>query len=581
MILEIKDGREGLYQWDTGRYLTVNDNTVTQVHFSNDVSETPYTVNVADGVVGIPDELLQDWHTLIAYVYIADTTGGYTKVQLEFYIHKRPKPADYVYTPTERADFDALRKKIGDLNDLQTDAKDTLVAAINEAAASGGADWTQNDPTAKDYVKNRPGGYDVVTPEKIISEWGMHGSNYVSIELSEPLIEGRSYRLTFSENADYSNPVFDSEVVASINETNDSTQKGSIYVTVKGYASVVQPVTYPEDSVIYSCNNDCRTGHCRLIALANTETVKIPDKYISQAFFEIKASSNEDDDENGKFTVIADKSKEEVLDAVKRGKVPYVNLDDDVFLWPTAYGNFGFFVSLVPTDPVFTLMLAVRIDGENSVGIAIRLPTAYVTGNPVNLGTSVKDNLVAAINEVNEKASKSSNAVLYTAQTLTDEQKKQARENIEALGKNSVHYMYQSDTHTNDIYKLAFSGPIGFITGSGGGVLRTPVTVIFGSTEQGRIDTFAIDFNGDMYHTTLNLSSMPKPVWTKIEQLRLNDDGALPQQTMASAPAKDMQIATKKYVDEKEVILKSTTPGSTKKFKITVDDSGTITTMEV
>lgn len=45
--------------------------------------------------------------------------------------------------------------KIGDLSDLQTDAKDNLVDAINEAAASGGADWAQNDPTAKDYVKNR------------------------------------------------------------------------------------------------------------------------------------------------------------------------------------------------------------------------------------------------------------------------------------------------------------------------------------------------------------------------------------------------------------------------------------------
>lgn len=49
-----------------------------------------------------------------------------------------------------------LDKRTGDLADLQTDAKDNLVDAINEAAASGGADWAQNDPEAKDYVKNRP-----------------------------------------------------------------------------------------------------------------------------------------------------------------------------------------------------------------------------------------------------------------------------------------------------------------------------------------------------------------------------------------------------------------------------------------
>ena len=48
-----------------------------------------------------------------------------------------------------------LRKDIGSLADLATKAKENLVAAINEVAASGGADWNQNNPTAKDYVKNR------------------------------------------------------------------------------------------------------------------------------------------------------------------------------------------------------------------------------------------------------------------------------------------------------------------------------------------------------------------------------------------------------------------------------------------
>lgn len=51
--------------------------------------------------------------------------------------------------------LDVLDKRTGDLSALKTTSKDNLVAAINEAAASGGADWNQNDPTAKDYVKNR------------------------------------------------------------------------------------------------------------------------------------------------------------------------------------------------------------------------------------------------------------------------------------------------------------------------------------------------------------------------------------------------------------------------------------------
>ena len=66
-----------------------------------------------------------------------------------------------------------------------------------------------------------------------------------------------------------------------------------------------------------------------------------------------------------------------------------------------------------------------------------------------------------------------------------------------------------------------------------------------------------------------------------MEMPTLDPNGTMPQVPMASAPTEDMQIATKKYVDDKECILQSTTSGSTKKFKITVDDSGTITTMEV
>ena len=55
----------------------------------------------------------------------------------------------------------------------------------------------------------------------------------------------------------------------------------------------------------------------------------------------------------------------------------------------------------------------------------------------------------------------------------------------------------------------------------------------------------------------------------------------MPQTEMAAAPTKDMHIATKKYVDDSVYIIPSSTAGSTKKFKITVDDSGTLTTTEV
>jgi hypothetical protein len=44
-----------------------------------------------------------------------------------------------VFTPVDQKTLDDLQKQIGDIADLTTEAKENLVAAINEAAASGGA----------------------------------------------------------------------------------------------------------------------------------------------------------------------------------------------------------------------------------------------------------------------------------------------------------------------------------------------------------------------------------------------------------------------------------------------------------
>ena len=54
-----------------------------------------------------------------------------------------------------------IQEKIGNLDELTTESKSNLVAAINEAKKSGGGesvqpDWNQNDDTQPDYVKNRP-----------------------------------------------------------------------------------------------------------------------------------------------------------------------------------------------------------------------------------------------------------------------------------------------------------------------------------------------------------------------------------------------------------------------------------------
>ena len=140
MTITIADGRGALWQWDTGRRVKITDGDgVKQIHYQNRCFGRSVDVDVGDdGTAIIPDELLQDWHPLTAYAYVTDDTGAYTMVQQDFIVHKRAKPADYVYTPTEHAGFDRLRAEIGDLADLTTEAKANLVAAINDVARMGG-----------------------------------------------------------------------------------------------------------------------------------------------------------------------------------------------------------------------------------------------------------------------------------------------------------------------------------------------------------------------------------------------------------------------------------------------------------
>ena len=153
MTITIADGRGALWQWDTGRRLRVGSG-VEQIHYQNRVLGGSVDVDVGtDGTAIIPDELLQDWHTLTAYAYVTDDTGAYTMVQQDFAVHRRAKPAGYVYTPTDQMTLQTIQRQIGDLADLTTEAKGTLVAAINEAARTGGGAGSMDLRVADGYIQ--------------------------------------------------------------------------------------------------------------------------------------------------------------------------------------------------------------------------------------------------------------------------------------------------------------------------------------------------------------------------------------------------------------------------------------------
>lgn len=136
-MFAIANERKSLWQWDLNQQLTVAGDC-TEVHYLDRGAPSTLTVAVKDGKADIPNILLQKAGRLVVYAYIIDEQDHHTKVCETFGIASRPKPAEYVYTETEVKTWNDLQLQIGDLANLATDEKGSLVAAINEAARSGG-----------------------------------------------------------------------------------------------------------------------------------------------------------------------------------------------------------------------------------------------------------------------------------------------------------------------------------------------------------------------------------------------------------------------------------------------------------
>lgn len=139
MNITLDDGRTELWQWDTGRKIVVDDKSVSEVHFSKYSSNQAITREVINGKAEIPNFLLQDTHAVTVYAYSGSVENGYTVAEKTFNVAKKPKPANYVETEEDKVILAKLKEEIGDLSELQTEAKNNLVSAINEAAASGGS----------------------------------------------------------------------------------------------------------------------------------------------------------------------------------------------------------------------------------------------------------------------------------------------------------------------------------------------------------------------------------------------------------------------------------------------------------
>ena len=112
-MFKIQDGRKSFTQWDLNRKIIVEDDSITQVHFtnSNRIGENALVCEVIDNVVNVPNIILQGYGTI--FVYGCDS--NYTKYIDTFDIIRREKPEDYIYTETEVLNYNNLLERMNNI----------------------------------------------------------------------------------------------------------------------------------------------------------------------------------------------------------------------------------------------------------------------------------------------------------------------------------------------------------------------------------------------------------------------------------------------------------------------------------
>ncbi len=112
MKYELSNGEDRVYQWDKDITITITEpENVPAVHFKWGGQAKP--LPVTNQQVEIPPELMQQPKPIVFWAYTPDHTMDMATIPLE----TRPKPSDYVYTPTEIKTWEQLDERIKALED--------------------------------------------------------------------------------------------------------------------------------------------------------------------------------------------------------------------------------------------------------------------------------------------------------------------------------------------------------------------------------------------------------------------------------------------------------------------------------
>lgn len=125
-----------VWQWDINDTIAVEgieDISRWQVHFAATGDSNALVLEInPDMTCYIPNQLVELGQAIYAYLYNVEEQRAYTETAVLISVKARPRPLDYISTPTEVLTWGELRADIGALADLMTDSKSNLVAAVNE-----------------------------------------------------------------------------------------------------------------------------------------------------------------------------------------------------------------------------------------------------------------------------------------------------------------------------------------------------------------------------------------------------------------------------------------------------------------
>lgn len=169
-MLKLDNNRKTLYQWDVGVVGTLTIDGVDEVHFSNLRYGVSFNIKVVDNKFEFPPEVLQSGADVFCWAFVRGENGGYTKKEQTFNVEKRPRPADYVYEPTEMLSWETLNEKkedkankLTEFTEVDTDKEyysakvvNEMFVALNDVFDLYNKEYNEKFAT-KDYVNEQLG----------------------------------------------------------------------------------------------------------------------------------------------------------------------------------------------------------------------------------------------------------------------------------------------------------------------------------------------------------------------------------------------------------------------------------------